>query len=65
MSAPPRKPGRPPIIPGERTARYQIRLAPSIVAQLRAIGGGSVSVGIYRLLANSVEPPPAPPGDIQ
>jgi hypothetical protein len=48
--APKRKRGRPAFIPGEPAEPLQIRLAPSLAARLRAIGDGSVSLGIYRLL---------------
>jgi hypothetical protein len=45
----PRPVGRPRTLPGEPGERYQVRLPPSIAAQVRAVGGGSLSRGIIKL----------------
>jgi hypothetical protein len=42
--------GRPPASPtGELTARYQVRLVPSLAERIRQHGDGSLTAGIVKL----------------
>lgn len=41
--------GRPAFFEGERAKRYQVHLPPTLAAEIRKVGEGSLSKGIVRL----------------